>query len=131
MGRHLGEMDDRITLSPRHSATALTGFELRPDGLMVPTYRPRRRRGSRRMLRSLRGLLAVAIAVTAFKVLIFAQVGAAGYADRLSRFGDEEVASRAIGFVMQADPLTVALGSGLRRLMAGSVIPVLDAAALD
>ncbi|PRY95648.1 hypothetical protein BCF33_1270 [Hasllibacter halocynthiae] len=130
MGRHFGEMDDRITLSPRRSATALTGFELRPDGLMVPTYRTQRRQ-ARRMLPALRGFVAVILGVTAFKALIFAQVGAAEYEERLSRFDTGDLAAQAIAFVMHPDPVTAAAGGGVRAAIRGTVPPTLKAAALD
>ena len=129
-GRYFGEMDDRIALSPRKAATRITGFELRADGLMVPTYRRRGRKGLA-LLRPLRGLAFAVAVLFAFKALIFAQAGAAGYEDRLARFGTDDAAARTVTFVMQADPVTVALGGALRRVVAGDVASTLEALALD
>ncbi|MGR3541086.1 MAG: hypothetical protein ACU0BS_06625 [Hasllibacter sp.] len=129
-GRYFGELDDRIALSPRKSATRITGFELRADGLMVPTYRrPQVRRI--RLLGPLKGLALAAVVLLAFKVLIFAQAGPVGYDERLQRFGTEDAAARLVTTMMQADPVTVALGNGLRGLIHGDIAPTLEALALD
>ena len=130
-GRFFGEMDDRIAMSPRKSASRITGFEMRPDGLMVPTYRRRKRSRSFSVARLLRGLVLAFVAVMAFKAIIYAQAGAGGYEERLGRFGTEDTAAQVVTFVMQVDPVTEFMGGALRELMRGDVAPALESLALD
>lgn len=97
------EFDRRMRrISRRHSKLS-QGYvtAVNDDGLVVA--KPQRR-GNGAMLR---GLLIIAVIVVLFKGFLHAQLGAAGYQDRVDALAAGNVAEQAGAYVMTADPLTL------------------------
>ena len=87
------------------------------DTIAMPGARPGGGRPGRGGA-ALADALAVILAGTfAFKAVLFALVGSAGYEARVARLGDGGATMGPVGsMVMAADPLTAAAGRTLRRL---------------
>jgi hypothetical protein len=79
-----------------------------PDGLVV--MRPQRRQ----VHFPLRGILLLAVATMAFKAFLYAEIGPGTYQDRVARLGGGTLPEAAGAWLMQADPVTVYLGSELK-----------------
>ena len=105
-----GQRVDRLTR--RHRAMS-RGYAtvLRDDGLLV-TAPARRGTGL-----SLRVIVVCILWLCFFKALLFATVGGATYEDRVSRLAEGNMAEAAGAWVMQADPVTRALGAQIAKLM--------------
>ncbi|WP_172961005.1 hypothetical protein [Oceaniglobus roseus] len=83
-----------------------------PDGLM--TVRPRRRAPS---FDALKGILIVLAVLFTMKSIMLASAGNLAYQERVNALRDGSAVERVGAFVMQADPLTRQLASGLGALM--------------
>ena len=96
-------------LGRKHSRISANGYavRLRPDGLV--TVVPRRRT-PRFPLGAVLGVLAVAFA---FKAVLLASMGTASYELKLSDLASGGLAERAGAWVLQPDPLSLALARPL------------------
>lgn len=90
------------------------GFEA--DGTLGMAYYKARQRPARRF--GLLGpLVLVAMTVVAIKAAVFAAIGPERYAERLGALSAGSQAEMAGAWVLQADPLTVALADKLRAAL--------------
>ncbi len=62
-----------------------------------------------------RGIFIVLLLLFAFKALLYAQMGAGNYAAQVEELREGSVLQQAGAFVMQEDPLTVAVGGYLTQ----------------
>lgn len=90
------------------------GFEA--DGTLGLSHYRRSEPRARRF--GLTGPLAlVLMAVIAIKALVLATIGAGAYQDRIAQLQAGSTADHVGAYVLQADPLTVALAAQARRLL--------------
>lgn len=90
------------------------GFEA--DGTLGMSYYNARRRPLRRA--GLLGpLVLVAMTIIIIKASVFATIGAERYEERLAALRAGATVERAGAYVLQADPLTVAVAGQIRKLL--------------
>ena len=63
----------------------------------------------------LKGALIVVALLVAFKALLFAQLGAGGYALKVDELRGGSIVEQAGAYIMQEEPVTVALGGYLTQ----------------
>lgn len=95
-----------------HQSMKRRGAELNlgPDGLL--TVRPRR--GGTGI--PFRGLLVIAVLLIGAKAMMLVQDGSQTYGERVEKLASGTMVEKAGAFVMQADPLTVALADHIRPM---------------
>jgi hypothetical protein len=100
----------RIERKPRRSAITGVAYEVDRHGLI--TAHPRAPGWGA----PLRVLALLGLGGLAFKAVLFALLGEEAYTSRVLRLGEGELVERASAWVMQADPVTVAVAGILDDL---------------
>ena len=80
------------------------------NGLLVPKT-SKARRGF-----PIKGLALTAAGFVAFKAFLFNQVGALNYSDRIETLSQGAMLEKAGGWIMQADPATIAISNWMSSL---------------
>jgi hypothetical protein len=103
MSDQFREFDTRLKRIDRRHRKIAQGYAatVGRDGLLVAV--PRRRR----LRVPFAGIALVAVGIIAFKGLVLAQLGAAGYETRVANLATGSQIEQAGAWVMQADPMTV------------------------
>ena len=91
------------------------GFEA--EGTLGMSYYNARRRRPRRRIGLLGPLAVVAMCVVGVKAVVHATIGAELYEERLADLRGGEGIARAGAYVLEADPVTLAIADRLRNLL--------------
>ena len=105
--------DTRLKRISRNRARMAQGYvgQVGRDGLIV--FRPKRRSGGF----PIKGLMLLVLGVFCFKGLILAHLGEQIYETRVASLAEGSVVEQAGAFVMQADPISLAIAQKVRPLV--------------
>jgi len=105
--------DKRLTRIGRKRARLVHGYssQVGKDGLIV--FRPKHSRGGF----PIRGLVFLVVGFFCFKALILAHLGETVYSQRVDALAAGSVVEEAGAFVMQAEPVSLAIAQLIRPLV--------------